>query len=296
MKSPPQFLRGAATSPGWKGSPTARGTPIQVGGTPRASPGGSAVKAKQSQLKQLVQSFGKLILSWQGDVGFMHELLEALERTQRSLDCLQRCTMDNQSQARSLFSRFPETTQRLTALLIKDMEVYCNALRQHMHGLGDVFAAMQFAANDLFSVALGERHDALGNEDESAIFSVEHVLEVQRLQSQFSLEYQRKQGLLDALIGGVLLGSELGLGPGSRALHEQQQQKEGRSRGDGSLNALLPRGALEACLQGWQDGTSAAIGATERGICSSSGSGSFLDGDMVRAFIVQNGIGGGDSK
>lgn len=212
MSVTPQFLR-FVPSPGGSGK---RGTPGQ-------SPGGSAIKAKQSKLKQHVQAYGKLLQSWQSDVSFMKELIEGIARSQKAIDSVRRC-VDRRGLA--LFVRFPQVDEKIVALLVKDMELYCNALRQHMQGLGDVFAAMQFTSNDALQAVLGEPADALPDD---SVFTADHVLDVQQLHSQFSLEMRRKQTLLDALLSSRDSDS-----------HDEW--------------ALLPRSSLEECLRSWDDG------------------------------------------
>jgi len=155
----------------------------------------SSTKQLQSGLKQSVQSYGKLILSWQQDVEMVQEILDALARSQRALDGVRASAQRRQL---VVFDRFPDLQGKLEAALAKDLEQKYLLLRQSVHGMGDVIAALSATANDALQSVLGQ--DAEGAFPADAIFTAEHVLEMQSLQARFALEYQRKQRLIDSLL------------------------------------------------------------------------------------------------
>lgn len=161
---------------------------------PQRSPvvDGSSLKKKQSSLKGLVQGYAKLILSWQKDVDLVQELLQNISERQNFMGSIRRAAVKRLC----IFERFPHVEQRLTAQLASEVESFCNVVKQTMHGLGDVLAAMQMTAHDALQATLNESVHMFPSE---AIFTVDHVLDIQQLQTQFALEYQRKQDLIDAL-------------------------------------------------------------------------------------------------
>lgn len=158
----------------------------------------SSTKQLQSGLKQSVQSYGKLILSWQQDVEMVQEILDALARGQRALDGVRASAQRRQL---VVFDRFPDLQGKLEAALAKELEQKYLLLRQSVHGMGDVIAALSATANDALQSVLGQ--DAEGAFPADAIFTAEHVLEMQSLQARFALEYQRKQRLIESLLSLV---------------------------------------------------------------------------------------------
>lgn len=224
-------------------SPTGRSFRSPLG-TP-STPDGSSIKKKQSSLKQLIQSYGKLLISWQKDTRSIKELLENLGQLQRSIDSIHKSVSTPILMRQRIFEKFPNLDQKLIALLTIDMENYCNLVKQYMHGLGDVFAAMQITANDTLNASLNEVVEIF---PEDAIFNVDHILQVQRLQAQFSLEYQRKEVLLESLLT-VLQPVEETQGP-----------------------AMLSRTTLDTCCSSWNDDSEISC----------------IDTSLLHAFVLQN--------
>ena len=153
---------------------------------------GSSLKKKQSSLKGLVQGFAKLILSWQKDVDLIKELLQNISERQNFMGSIRKAAVKRLC----IFERFPFVEQRLIAQLVGEVESFFNVVKQTLHGLGDVLAAMQMTAHDALQATLNESVQMFPSD---AIFTVDHVLDIQQLNTHFALEYQRKQELIDAL-------------------------------------------------------------------------------------------------
>ena len=193
------------------------------------------MKKKQSSIKHLVQSFAKLVLSWQKDVQLVEVLLNRIHEHQRCMESIHKAAGLIGTKRVPAFEQFPFLEQRLVGRLARDVEGFCNLVNQTMHGLGDVLAAMQMTAHDALQSSLNENVHMFPSD---AIFTVDHVLDIQQLQTQFALEYHRKQGLIDKL---------------SSLASPTVSFRSGANIDDGTSTVVLSQTALQACLASFDD-------------------------------------------
>jgi hypothetical protein len=167
-------------------------------------------------------------------VEMVQEILGALTRGQRALDGVRASAQRGHL---VVFARFPDLQGMLEAALARDLEQKYLLLRQSVHGMGDVITALSATANDALQSVLGQ--DAEGAFPSDAIFTAEHVLEMQSLQSRFALEYQRKQRLIEYLLLN---------GHGEADVSSDGIAECSSSWGDSSDDSLLSNDLLRAFL------------------------------------------------
>ena len=201
-----------------------------------------SAKTCQSRLKEHVQIWAKCAGSWTGDVGAISALLDNLKR---QLDVAASISKKmppegllvgmTQPQDKSMqaLNGHPSLRTRLLARITIEIETTLNMLKSYYKGLGDVFIAMQFAANDANQVLVQNQiRDVAG----IVPILVETVLDIQRLQYQFQREYQRKKYLLTSLMQAEETDGN----------NNSSNSSDTTSR---SLSRVVDESALRACME-----------------------------------------------
>lgn len=149
---------------------------------------------KQTMIKNAVHSFGKLVLAWKSDVRQLELLAIALQKLLSLAESVKRCTTENliTKKYRFLF-HFENVQVRIMNKLCENMEDLFKQLKYFWKRLGDITAAMIKAALESAKIVIDEYPLEIFNKNNGHIFNPDHILEIQTLQSFYSLEFNRKK-------------------------------------------------------------------------------------------------------
>ena len=156
----------------------------------------SATKKIQGNLKSLILTFGKLLQSWENDCGEVERILTELHKLLQLMAAIKR-TLSSRKSRFEFLAVFPALESRLLAKISRDTEDLFRQIKLFWKRLGDVKVAMEKIASDSLRLIIGETPEAVqGGQD---VFNSDHVLDVQDIQTNYSLEYDRKEKLLGKL-------------------------------------------------------------------------------------------------
>jgi hypothetical protein len=155
-------------------------------------------KKKQSQIKGLVQEFGKLIISWRHTTKEIEKLIRATSSILGNYHSIDKYFGKPSIGSRgSLQADFPDLHARLRQRLTVSIEGNIKHMQQFWTRLGDIHSAIVKASMDASRIILNEDPDVYFCVND--IFTPDHLLQITSMQIQYSLEYERKFRLIQKL-------------------------------------------------------------------------------------------------
>lgn len=155
----------------------------------------SLTKKLQSQIKTVVQNFGKLLLTWQHESEQIALLLNYLKESLVTKQSVQAVVTRLKGQA--LFQGHPHLEERIISRILADAESMFTQLRTFQRRMGDLHAALIFSSHDASKLLIGQSPDVFPMD---CVFNADHLLDIQKLRFQHTREYERKIELLHKIL------------------------------------------------------------------------------------------------
>jgi hypothetical protein len=162
-------------------------------------------KKKQSQIKSFVLVFGKIIINWKSNVDQIEQLLMSLiqlysvshsvNKTSVSCNDIENSNIDKETR---IFSKFINLGPKILSDIVIDIEAIILEIKKIMRSMGDIIAAMKINSHDSMRLVTDEHPEIFS--DHNSIFNTDHVLDMNNIQIQYELEYQRKEKLISNII------------------------------------------------------------------------------------------------
>lgn len=182
----------------------------------------NGLKSKQTQIKSVVVDFGKEIITWNQLVLESGRLLNGVSKSLKTMNGISRGI--HKIEWNKIDIKVGEIQTSLVGSLLSDIELLCVQIHQFMSSLRDITMAMDLTSNKAIQYAIDENPQVFGitssvtstngiegypspsggggdNNSNGSIsilpFTCEHLLEIQSLAAQYSIEYDRKRQLID---------------------------------------------------------------------------------------------------
>ena len=216
-------------------------------------------KNLQSRIRELIQTWARCALSFKTDADAILVLLENLRRQQDTMKSIDRtlnptamplCPLlrVKSDKLDSSLHSHSDLKTKLRSKLLAEIESTSILIKNYQRGLGDVFLALQFAANDACRLL---EQNSIKEVSGIAPVLLETVLDVKRLQWMYDHDYHRRRSLLRSL---NLLpasipenGEAQAQGPQGPGHGQWQGQKQERGEGISFVQPLL----LERVIRLW---------------------------------------------
>ena len=136
----------------------------------------------------------KLIQNWNHDVQQIQALLGTVGNVMSMMGAIQRLQNRTPKNMPLFDELFPDTYGLLLGNMSMEVESMYHLMKQHLTGLGDVIAAMQMVSEETVGIVSNESVHVFDAND--VIFTVDHLLDIQQLTAQYTLEHERKRDLI----------------------------------------------------------------------------------------------------
>ena len=136
----------------------------------------------------------KLIQNWNHDVQQIQALLRTAGNVMSTMGAVQRLQNRIPKNIPLFDDLFPDAYGLLLGNMSMEIESMHHLMKQHLNGLGDVIAAMQMVSEESMSIVSNESVHVFDAND--VIFTVDHLLDIQQLTAQYTLEHERKRDLI----------------------------------------------------------------------------------------------------
>ncbi len=156
----------------------------------------SSAKKAQSNIKTLVQAFGKHVVCWINDTKHILDTITALLSLYNTARSIHR-SLSNMENIRSndIFNKFPDLKSKLLGSLAVDIENTIYYIKVYLKGISDLIAAMRSTVSDGMNLITDELPTNI--QEKNDIFSIDHILTMQTIHSQIELEYSKYCRLFD---------------------------------------------------------------------------------------------------
>ena len=169
-------------------------SPVSFSSSPPGSSSKSDVKKKQQECKAVVGTMCKLIQNWNHDVQQIQALLGTVGNLMSTMGAVQRLQNRTPKNMPLFDELFPDAYGLLLGNMSMEVEATYHLLKQHLTGLGDVIAAMHMVSEESAGIVTNELVHVFDTND--IIYTVDHLLEIQQLTAQYTLEHERKRDLI----------------------------------------------------------------------------------------------------
>ena len=169
-----------------------------AGGSGGSRASSSSAKKAQSNIKSIVQAFGKHVVCWIKDTKHLLDTVTALVSLYNTIRAIHRCLNKiGMIKSDSFYSKFPDLKNKLLGSLAADIENTIYYIKVYLKGISDLTAAMRSTVSDGMNLITDELPHNL--QEKNDIFTMDHILTIQTIHSQIELEYNKYCRLFETM-------------------------------------------------------------------------------------------------